>query len=65
MPRFDDFFLSYYEHERASLVQQLESMQSGRLKVLDQTVDITPEWIENTKRRLAELDALADKIAGG
>jgi hypothetical protein len=33
--------------------------------VLDHVVDITPECIENTKRKLAELDALADKLAGG
>ena len=65
MPKFDDPFLSYYESERANLLQQLKSMQSGKWKVLDQGVDITPECIEITEKKLAELDALADKLAGG
>jgi hypothetical protein len=65
MPKFDDPFLSYYERERANLLRQLESMQSGKWKVLDHVVDITPECIKSTKRTLAELDALADKLAGG
>ena len=65
MPKFDDPFLSYYERERANLLLQLKSMQSGKWKVLDSSVDITPECIENLKRKLLELDALADELAGG
>ena len=65
MPKFDDPFLLYYELERANLLQQLESLQSGKLKVLDRAVDITPEWIESIEKKLAELDALADELAGG
>ena len=63
MTKFDDPFLSYYERERASLLQQLEGLQSGRWKVLDRAVDITPEWIESTEKKIAELDALADELA--
>jgi hypothetical protein len=33
--------------------------------VLDHAVDITPECIESTEKKLAELDALADELAGG
>jgi len=65
MPKLDDFFLSYYEQERANLVQQLERMQSGQWKVLDCAVDITSERIENVMAQIAQLDALADKLAGG
>ena len=65
MPKFDDFFLLYYEQERADLVQQLERMQSGQWKVLDREVDITSERIENMMKQIAQLDALADKLAGG
>jgi hypothetical protein len=65
MPKFDEFFLTYYEQERADLVQQLEHMQSGEWKVLDRAVDITSERIENTTRQIAQLDTLADKLAGG
>jgi hypothetical protein len=39
-------------------------MQSGKWKVLDNSVDVTPESIENTERTLLELDVLADKLAG-
>jgi hypothetical protein len=49
----------------ADLLQQLEHMQSGQWKVLDRAVDITSERIENTLRQIAQLDALADKLAGG
>ena len=65
MPKFDDPFLSYYERERGNLLQQLESMQSGKWKVLDNSVDITSQCIESTERKLLELDALADTLAGG
>ena len=65
MPKFDDPFLSYYERERENLLQQLESMQSGKWKVLDNSVDITPECIESIETKLRELDVLADKLAGG
>lgn len=65
MPKFDDPFLLYYELERANLLHQLESLQSGKWKVLDHAVDITPEWIESIEKKLAELDALADELAGG
>jgi hypothetical protein len=65
MPKFDDPFLLYYERERAHLIQQLESLQSGKWRVLDHAVDITPECIESTEKKLAELDALADELAGG
>jgi hypothetical protein len=65
MPKFDDPFLLYYERERANLLHQLESLQSGKWKVLDHAVDITSEWIESTERKLVELDALADELAGG
>jgi hypothetical protein len=65
MPKFDDPFLSYYEQERAYLLQQLEHMQSGKWKVLDHSVDITSEYIEKTVTRLDQLDTLADKLAAG
>jgi hypothetical protein len=65
MPNFDDPFVSYYERERESLLEQLKNMQSGKWRVLDNSDDITPQCIENTKRKLAELDALAYKLAGG
>ena len=65
MPNFDDPFVSYYERERESLLEQRKNMQSGKWRVLDNSDDITPQCIENTERKLAELDALADKLAGG
>jgi len=65
VPKFDDPFLSYYEQERANLLEQLERMQSGNWTVLDHSTDITPTCIENTIVRLARLDALTDKLAGG
>jgi hypothetical protein len=64
MPKFDDPFLSYYEQERANLIQQIDNMQSGKWKLLDHSLDITAEHIQSTARRLAQLDALADKLAG-
>jgi hypothetical protein len=45
--------------------EQLKNMQSGKWRVLDNSDDITPQCIENTERKLAELDALAGKLAGG
>jgi hypothetical protein len=65
MPKFDDPFVSYYELERANLLEQLERMQTGKWKVLDHSTDITSERIENTITRLARLDALADSLAAG
>ena len=65
MPKFDDPLLLYYELERTNLLHQLESLRSGKWKVLDRAVDITPEWIESIEKKLAELDALADELAGG
>ena len=64
MPKFDDPFVLYYERARANLLQQLESLQSGKWKVLDHEVDITPKCIEDTEKKIAELDALADELAG-
>ena len=64
MPKFDDPFVLYYERERANLLQQLESLKSGEWKVLDHAVDITSECIESTEKKIAELDALADELAG-
>jgi hypothetical protein len=46
-----------YGRERANLLQQLESLQFGKWKVLNHAVDITSECIENTEKKLAELDA--------
>ena len=63
MPKFDDPFLSYYERERASLLQQLEGLQSGKWRVLNHAVDITSECIESTEKKIGELDALADELA--
>jgi hypothetical protein len=40
-------------------------MQSGKWKVFDHSSDITSELIVITERRLAKLDKLADKLAGG
>jgi hypothetical protein len=40
-------------------------MRSGKWKVLDHAVDITPACIESTEKKLVELDALADELAGG
>jgi hypothetical protein len=65
MPKFDDHFVSYYERERESLLDQLKNMQSGKWRVLNNSDDTTEQCIENTERKLAELDALADKLAGG
>jgi hypothetical protein len=65
MPKFDEPFVSYYELERANLIEQLERMQTGAWKILDHSIDITPERIENTVERLARLDALADTLAAG
>ena len=65
MPKFDDPFVSYYERERESLLEQLKNMQSGKWRVLNNSDEITEQCIENTERKLAELDALADKLAGG
>ena len=65
MPKFDDPFFSYYEQERANLLDQLERMQSGEWKVFDRSIDITAQRIEVTTLRLAQLDALADKLAEG
>jgi hypothetical protein len=59
---YDDLFLPYYERERASLLQQLEQMQSKKWTMHDNSRDITDECIERTKRSLAELDALAEKL---
>ena len=63
MPKFDDPFLSYYERERARLLQQLEGLQSGKWRVLNHAVDITSECIESTEKKIGELDALADELA--
>jgi hypothetical protein len=39
--------------------------KTGAWKILDHSVDITPERIDNTVERLARLDALADTLAAG
>lgn len=63
MPKFDDAFLSYYEAERACLLEELAEMNSGRRRIFDYSIDITPEYIKNTEGRLAKLDAIADQLA--
>jgi hypothetical protein len=63
MPKFDDAFLSYYEAERAYLLEELAEMNSGRRRIFDYSIDITPEYIKNTEGRLAKLDAIADQLA--
>jgi hypothetical protein len=64
MPKFDDTFLSYYEAERAYLLKELAEMNSGRRRIFDCSIDVTPEHIKNTEGRLAKLDAIADQLAG-
>jgi len=57
-----DRFIAWCKQEQASIEQQLELMQSGKVRTGEDIgagwIDTTEESIERTKARLAELDEL-------
>jgi len=57
-----DRFIAWCKQEQASIEQQLELMQSGKVRTGEDIgagwIDTTEESIERAKARLAELDEL-------
>ena len=64
-----DRFIAWCKQEQASIEQQLELMETGKVRTGEDIgagwIDTTAEFIERAKARLAELNDLLDRSRKG
>ena len=64
MPTFKEIAIRQFERDRADLQRQLDEMLSGQMRTgakrgaNSPMVDTTEEEIEDTRRKIAEIDAI-------
>ncbi len=58
--------IAWCDRERRMMTRQIDLMQAGKMYCHgsdgDRTVDETPDWMADAKRRIAELDDLLKAI---